>query len=180
MTSAKLNACGLRWVAELANYHFLVKYKPGKRHGDADGLSRWAGDLPSLESGCTETINPIQLSTIMQVSANSVSPKCPAYVNVNVLELVEEGMGKEISKQDLKKTQLEDSVVGPIYKCVLDGTKPKKSELKNFSKKSKILLKQFPMLRLDMEMLVRETSMHKQLVLPEKYHNLVSKNFIKI
>ena len=40
MSTAKLNATGLRWVAELSNFQFRIHYKPGKRHGDADGLSR--------------------------------------------------------------------------------------------------------------------------------------------
>ena len=40
LTSAKLNACGLRWVAELANYNFTIKYRSGKKNIDADFLSR--------------------------------------------------------------------------------------------------------------------------------------------
>ena len=40
LTSAKLDATGHRWLASLANYHFAVQYRPGRRHGDADGFSR--------------------------------------------------------------------------------------------------------------------------------------------
>ena len=40
MTTAKLNATGMRWVSELAGYDFEIKYRPGKSNGDADGLSR--------------------------------------------------------------------------------------------------------------------------------------------
>ena len=36
LTSAKLNATTMRWVAELADYNFTIKYKPGKDHSDAD------------------------------------------------------------------------------------------------------------------------------------------------
>ena len=39
MTSAKLNVCGLRWVAQLANYQFMLKFRSGKSHVDADYLS---------------------------------------------------------------------------------------------------------------------------------------------
>ena len=42
MTSAKLNATELTWVAELADIQFEIKYKSGKKNGDADGLSRKA------------------------------------------------------------------------------------------------------------------------------------------
>ena len=40
LTSAKLDACGQRWVAELANNNFNLHYKPGSTNVDADRLSR--------------------------------------------------------------------------------------------------------------------------------------------
>ena len=40
LTSAKLNATSLRWVGELADFRFDVKYRPGKSNIDADTLSR--------------------------------------------------------------------------------------------------------------------------------------------
>ena len=39
-TSAKLDACGQRWVAKLANYNFTIKYKCGLSNVEADALSR--------------------------------------------------------------------------------------------------------------------------------------------
>ena len=39
MSSAKLDACGQRWVALLANYDFRLFYKTGKTIVDADALS---------------------------------------------------------------------------------------------------------------------------------------------
>ena len=40
MSSARLDACGQRWVAELSNYDFDIFYRPGKNNVDADALSR--------------------------------------------------------------------------------------------------------------------------------------------
>ena len=40
LTTAKLDATGHRWVAELANYNFSINYKTGKSNIDADALSR--------------------------------------------------------------------------------------------------------------------------------------------
>ena len=40
LTSARLDGTRHRWVAELADYHFEIRYKPGRLNGDADGLSR--------------------------------------------------------------------------------------------------------------------------------------------
>ena len=39
LTSAKLDACGQRWVAKLANYNLTIKYKCGLSNVEADALS---------------------------------------------------------------------------------------------------------------------------------------------
>jgi len=55
MTSAKLNAAGMRWISELADYNFTIKYRPGKCNGDADGLSRKPVNIGELQRECTVT-----------------------------------------------------------------------------------------------------------------------------
>lgn len=40
LSTARLDATGHRWVAELADYDFDIVYRPGSRNADADGLSR--------------------------------------------------------------------------------------------------------------------------------------------
>ena len=40
LTSAKLDACGQRWIAKLANYNFTIRYRCGQRPVEADALSR--------------------------------------------------------------------------------------------------------------------------------------------
>ena len=51
LSSAKLDACGQRWVAKLANYNFTVKYKCGLSNVEADALSRisWPEILAETE-----------------------------------------------------------------------------------------------------------------------------------
>ena len=53
LTSAKLNATGYRWVADLADYNFTIRYRPGKNHSDADGLSRMPLDFEDHIRSCT-------------------------------------------------------------------------------------------------------------------------------
>ena len=36
MTSAKLNTTGHRWIADLSNFNFNIKYRPGSHNTDAD------------------------------------------------------------------------------------------------------------------------------------------------
>ena len=45
LTTAKLDATGHRWVANLANYTFSIKYKSGKSNVDADALSSNPWDM---------------------------------------------------------------------------------------------------------------------------------------
>ena len=52
LTSAKLDACGQRWVAALANFNFTLHYKPGSTNTIADALSRiiWPDILTETET----------------------------------------------------------------------------------------------------------------------------------
>ena len=56
-TSAKLDALGHRWLAELSSYHFSIHYKPGIQNRDADALSR-RPDPEKEQSECTNVVNP--------------------------------------------------------------------------------------------------------------------------
>ena len=51
LTSAKLDACGQRWVAKLANYNFIIKYRCGQSNVETDALSRisWPNILSDNE-----------------------------------------------------------------------------------------------------------------------------------
>ena len=40
LSSAKLNATGLRWIGELADFNFTTHYRPGKANVDGNALSR--------------------------------------------------------------------------------------------------------------------------------------------
>lgn len=65
LTTAKLNATGHRWVAQLADFNFAIKYRPGKSKADADGLSRMPLDINSFMSQCTEEIRRNTISVTM-------------------------------------------------------------------------------------------------------------------
>lgn len=56
MSTAKLNAVGHRWVGELSDFWFDVKYRPGKGNIDADTLSRLPLDIEVYASKCTEEL----------------------------------------------------------------------------------------------------------------------------
>ncbi|RXN11700.1 Retrovirus-related Pol poly from transposon [Labeo rohita] len=53
LTSARLNATGCRWVSELADFHFMIKYHSGKDNIDANSLSRMLLDTETMMEQCT-------------------------------------------------------------------------------------------------------------------------------
>lgn len=53
---AKLNATWGRWVAELADFHFTIRYHPGKENIDSDSLSRITIDMETLMRECSEEL----------------------------------------------------------------------------------------------------------------------------
>ena len=75
LTSAKLDACGQRWVAKLANYNFSIKYRCGVSNTEADALSRikWPEALSEnvdIDNGCMDThiINAILTGAVTKSS----------------------------------------------------------------------------------------------------------------
>ncbi len=48
LSTAKLDATGQRWVAELSSYNFELTYRSGKKNLDADALSRQT-DIPEKD-----------------------------------------------------------------------------------------------------------------------------------
>ena len=57
MSTAKLNATGMRWVEGLAEYHFDIKYRPGRVSADVNTLSRMSMDIDEFGASCSEHIS---------------------------------------------------------------------------------------------------------------------------
>ena len=60
LTTAKLDACGQRWVAKLANYNFTIQYRSGQSNVEADALRRIS--WPKVLDG-TDTVDVENMDT---------------------------------------------------------------------------------------------------------------------
>ena len=169
LTSAKLNSTGLRWVSELADYDFTIKYRPGKIGNDADGLSRNPVSVEEMEKNCTMEIDPANLSVVMSTEQGV---GCCS-LSADKLEFVPREAVIPVDKAELINQQVDDQVVGPVYKAVILGKRPGKLEWTELDRKAKVLFQQYPKLEIKDGLLLRKTSMYNQIVLPEKYHQLV-------
>jgi uncharacterized membrane protein len=49
-----------RWMEELSQYDMVIKHRPGKNHGNADGLSRIVED----EAGCPNYLSGVELKNL--------------------------------------------------------------------------------------------------------------------
>ena len=58
LTTAKLDAMGHRWIADLAHYNFHIHYKSGKSNVEADALSRidWEKGAETIQADSIQAI----------------------------------------------------------------------------------------------------------------------------
>lgn len=68
LSTARLKVIGHRWVGELADFHFDIKYRPRKMNIDADTLSRYPVKLQDGMKEHTETMSPEVVSAVWQGS----------------------------------------------------------------------------------------------------------------
>lgn len=175
LTSAKLNAVGMRWVNDLTDYNFSIKYRPGKLNVDSDYLSRRSLGIEELRRECTEECGPKEMDAAVSHLHASCSPILVDVVNAEQLLLNSEGNNlSKVPVEELKKHQKEDDIIGPVYDMVMNGIRPKRSEWKKFSQGSRTLAKTMGKLCFnDAGVLMRRTLQYQQIVLPKHYHQLV-------
>ena len=185
LTTAKLHSTGLRWVATLANYRFTIRYRSGKKHVDADYLSRnmvdsfcelrenadkqvKTEDAAILFSAATRKERDIDVQSMV----GNPGDMGLALVNSIGTDTVQ-GNERRIGKRDLKDGQLEDKVIREVYRLVEKKQNVSPDQAKKMGKETKILLRQMKKLYIEDGVLKRKTANFVQIVLPEKFRKLV-------
>ena len=150
MRSAKLDATGHRWVAQLANYNFDIHYRPGKLNTDADVLSRLKIDSEST-SAILKSDSPVPV----------VETLCCSH------RVVPEGMDSNFSKvsqAEWARRQWEEPAYRDLIR-VVEGSLPGHTSLWG---EAKWMRKEIPHLCLHDGVLYR-----KRTLLGEQSHQLV-------
>ena len=110
LTTAKLDATGHRWLAELSLYEFSIQYLSGKANIDADFMSR----LPHV---CEQ--DSVQAICGM-VSCDAIADVLCFGQTIDPLPDLPENVG-QMTSTEWKQHQLNDLLVNAVYTHVLQG-----------------------------------------------------------
>ena len=142
-TTAKLDATGQRWLAELSNYNCSISYRSGKRNADADGLSR-------RKEGTVTTVFPDVLKTVCNaVICNAVTAdeikisdilthadeNPPSDVDDDQEVSAEELQGTALTNQDWHKAQSSDGNIRVIIDSLIEGHRPSTEDNRQLDKR---------------------------------------------
>jgi len=115
-STAKLEATGQKWVAQLSDFNFSIVYRPGKRNQDADVMSRYPEqnmdrvtldkDKETVKSVCDGSMNP-----------GPVVETIPCK-SLNILDVTEDPAQPmaQIDLRELRKRQRDDPIVWSMAK----------------------------------------------------------------
>ena len=182
LSSAKLNATGLRWIGELADFNFTIRYRPGKTNVEADTLSRHPEHMRQYMVSCTEetaqeelraVIQSIQLQDNGQANWISSLTHDQTVLHDGVLKPTLNSIQK-FDIDDIRQAQINDPVTGKVYQLVKGKVRPTALQTADESPDVILLLHEWLKLYIDKEgVLRRKNGEQDQIVLPSKYHRTI-------
>ena len=107
LTTAKLDACGQRWVSAIAPMDFKLHYKPGRTNIDADALSRLS---------CSEEIDNEEIQAILKGCLEQPKFLWEAYAcSVKVTEVLKENLAPaKMGAAEWRAAQANDPAISAI------------------------------------------------------------------
>ncbi|KAL0183886.1 hypothetical protein M9458_019582, partial [Cirrhinus mrigala] len=115
-----------RWIAELADYNFTIKYRTGRIHRDTDVLSRIPLNMESYMQACSQEASTRVITAV--TDALLLKPEegepwmCPITLATICSEADQEQGEQQMTKvtsEELKGAQERDSVLGKVRKYVV-------------------------------------------------------------
>jgi hypothetical protein len=147
LKSAKLGALETRWVAQLAQFDFAMKYRSGKSNGNADSLSRQQKRVDDirLEEVWSDATNASSLQCIRNEGISPVTQETGGVV-VSMESVMATSTLPEYSNTDLMREQVEDDVLQRVLHWWKGGNKPTTRQLGKEKRSVRKLLKKWDQL----------------------------------
>ena len=174
MRSTKLNANGQRWVSELSEFNFTVKYRPGVINKDADCLSRIPLDISKYQGLCEEEMTPDAFHALVAGVAVQERGEESWFVNAALVKS-DFAVEDNLSLEQIRSAQENDDVIRQV-KELLEVKQQR--DWKNLDPSVRQLLHHRRKLFVDSRgILCRENNGTKQVVWPESLRYLIYRWF---
>ena len=181
LSSAKLSAVGHRWVAELADFNFDIKYRPGKSNIDADVLSRLPLDPSEYMESCTAEMEKdatcATIQAVIHQEENTTPWVAAVLASIDIVHTepaVTDLVFRQLTPEEIQRAQREDPDISRILAYKKRGYPPSGGERKNETRTTSCYLRAWNKLHISVDgILWRQTKSRLQLVLPTKFKQLV-------
>ena len=117
LSTAKLDATGHRWLAELGSFDFNISYRAGNLNGDADTLSRRPQHLEG--SMIKQLCQAEDLNNPCREMGDAIER-----THCEEAQLIDESKGGKLNWKDL---QLKDNILKKVIELLKEDAKPSKS-----------------------------------------------------
>lgn len=183
LQTATLGGIEQRWAARLANYDYIIQYRPGRHNANADALSR----KPNQPIDPTGDPEELEIPNF-QLPAISVQPPIPSepppstHIHVNCHQSNREGLGTALPGWTLmqwQQAQQEDEAVQRVTKLLQKGMPPEPAARRAESRPVVELLRHWDRFTMKDGVLWRQVQLPKeehlvfQLVVPSKFQRYV-------
>lgn len=174
LSTAKLNAVGHRWVGQLADFRFDIRYRPGKSNIDADTLSRCPLDINTLMTQCSEELSEEAVCTIWEGTRRAQERDIAWVAALTLASQPQPPIEplQAISHDELVRKQRADFAIGKVMEMKENNTPPTECNKGNCDTDTMRLLREWSKLHIEDGLLYRKTIGRRQLVLPATYRQL--------
>lgn len=161
-------------MAELADFYFNIKYRPGKENVDADSLSTMLLNIETIMKACTEELpSDCVEATIQSVEAPHSNLSWAAMISLDDTQ-TSEHVFEPLPVDEIRQAQRNDDHIGPVLQFKLSDKKPMGHLFKILSAQSKCLLHSWD--KLFWETMASSVERRTQLILSAKYKQHVHDN----
>ena len=124
-TTAKLDALGHRWLADLSSYHFEVFYKPGKLNSDADGLSRRPYPEQEMQKSTKQVSEAVFQELCKLLTTGEFEGVAESLgVSPSIAQCQAMSIGDNVTEVDWKDEQSKDPDIKRMIELLKQGKRP--------------------------------------------------------